>query len=141
MRMSDAQYARFLVSRGKPASAPSEAVNVSPVATVPQPKRYKQGVMNRTEGEYAQKFLDPRLVVKEIKGYWFEKLTLRLGYRTSYTPDFFVERTDGTFEFHEIKGGFMRDDALAKFKIAASTFPFRFFLCQKVKGNWTVKEF
>jgi hypothetical protein len=102
--------------------------------------QHKAGEMNMTEREHAS-MLDVHKSAGFIKSYLFEKVTFRLGYRTSYTPDFFVEMPDGTFEVHEIKGGFVRDDAMAKFKIAASMFPFRFFLYQKIENEWAVIEY
>jgi hypothetical protein len=102
--------------------------------------QHKIGVMNQTEREHANT-LEVQKNIGIIKSYLFEKVTFKLGYRTTYTPDFFVEMSNGSFEVHETKGGFIRDDAIAKFKIAASMFPFRFFLYQKIKGDWSVKEY
>lgn len=48
---------------------------------------------------------------------------------------------DGTVEFHEVKGGFFRDDAKVKLRVAAQESPmFRFKLFQKTRQGWQVKE-
>jgi len=54
----------------------------------------------------------------EITFWAYESIKLRLADRTWYTPDFFVIWHDGTAEFIEVKGGFVRDDARVKYKVA-----------------------
>lgn len=64
-----------------------------------------------------------------INDFYFEQVTLYLSdpqkgvKRVSFTPDFFVIMADGTVRIDEVKGGFIREDADMKFKIAASRFP------------------
>lgn len=64
-----------------------------------------------------------------INDFYFEQVTFYLSdpqrgvKRVSYTPDFFVIMADGTVRIDEVKGGFIREDADMKFKIAASRFP------------------
>jgi hypothetical protein len=87
--------------------------------------------MNKTEAEYEALFLG-----KFIHGY--EEITLRLGDDCRYTPDFWVLGDDDVLEFHEVKGGFIRDDAKAKLRVAAEKYPhFRFKLAQKKAGAWS----
>jgi hypothetical protein len=44
---------------------------------------------------------------------------------------------DGTVEMHEVKGGYIRDDALVKFKVARELYPqFRWRMWQYDKGEW-----
>jgi hypothetical protein len=69
----------------------------------------KQG-MNGLERKYAA-VLESRKLAGEIQRWDFEPVKLRLADRTFYTPDFRVVLNDATIEFHETKGGFMRDDA------------------------------
>ena len=69
----------------------------------------------------------------------YEGITLRLGNDCRFTPDFAVMLADGSLEMHETKG-FMRDDALVKIKVAAASYPFRFVLVTRVKGEWITKE-
>lgn len=99
--------------------------------------------MNKTEAAYARK-LETQREQGSILRFDFEPETLRLANRTSYTPDFRVILPDGTVEFHEVKGGYVREDAWVKFKMAAELHPYVFLLCQCIgkpdKGVWTIKE-
>lgn len=61
---------------------------------------------------------------------------LLLGEGAWYTPDFRVVALDGVIEHHEVKGGFAREAAIVRLKVAASRHPFRFFL---VKNKGTAK--
>lgn len=77
--------------------------------------------MNKTEAAYAL-ILEARKRDGEIQDYLYEKVKLRLADNTFYTPDFFVLDKDGYVEFVEVKG-FLRDDALVKYKVAAEQYP------------------
>jgi hypothetical protein len=69
----------------------------------------------------------------------FEGVTLRLADGVRYTPDVFVEYADGVLGLDEIKGAFIRPDALTKLRIAVSQYPaFRWRLCQWRKGAWSI---
>jgi hypothetical protein len=102
---------------------------------------------NKWETAYAREELEPRRIAGEIVWYGFEPIKLRLADCTFYTPDFAVLRwppqvgSTPRLEFIEIKG-FMRDDAILKFKIAAAQFPFRFTMVRKRKvkdgGGWEI---
>ena len=103
-------------------------------ATIPIP-----AAMNKLETDYAV-HLTLRHRDGEIRGYVYEGVKLRLADRTWYTPDFLVWMADGSLELHEVKGGFIRDDAMVKFKCTAELFPmFRFVMVQykKAKG-WRI---
>ena len=56
---------------------------------------------------------------------WGRNRSLRIPYtkadgrRGTYNPDFIVERTDGTKELHEVKGGHLLGDEDTKRKLAA----------------------
>lgn len=112
--------------------------------------------MNKTETRYASTVLDPLRLAGEIVSYQYEAATLKLGPDLRYTPDFLVIPMPtvaiGIFnstssvqcapivEFHEVKGGFTRDDALVKIKAAAQQFPhFVFKLCRYQKGQWDIR--
>jgi len=91
--------------------------------------------MNSTEREYAQ-MLDVRIAAKEIVTWRFESVKFRLADNTMYTPDFLVI-TPESIELHEVKGGFFRDDARVKFKVAGEAYPwFKWVWAQKKKGAW-----
>jgi hypothetical protein len=105
--------------------------------------RLKTGQKNATEESYGQ-HLELRKQAGDVAWYRFEGLKLRLADNTFYTPDYFVMRTDGHLEVHEVKGRWM-DDARVKIKVAAEMYPFRF-IAVKAKpkregGGWTMEEF
>lgn len=93
--------------------------------------------MNKTEAAYAA-ILEAKKMSGEILRYDFEPETFRLADKTTYTPDFRVVRADLGVEFHEVKGGFVREDAWIKLKIAAAWNPYRFFLAQYKRREWKV---
>ncbi len=103
--------------------------------------RRTPGQMNGLEREYAA-MLEARRIAGEIAEWHFDAVKLRLAEKTFYSPDFMVMMPDGMIEYHEVKGGFIEDDASVKIKVAASKFPFRFVLCQKKKKKepWTFQE-
>lgn len=104
---------------------------------------------NKTETEYAA-FLEALRKSGQIQSYTWEGIKLRvtdafLSKRlktTWYTPDFLVMAEDGTLECHECKGAYITEAGLLRFKAAASAFPFRFVLAQKLpksQGGWKVE--
>jgi len=100
--------------------------------------KVKTSAMNKTEEAYGL-ILEAMARRGKIKRYKFEALKLRLAGRTHFTPDFYVV-TDKP-ELHEVKGGFIREDAWIKLKVAAEMYPeFRFILAQHKDKQWTIKE-
>lgn len=94
--------------------------------------------MNGTERAYGL-ILRAKQQAGLIAAYRYEAITIRLANRTTYTPDFVVLDPDGYIELHEVKGGFTRDDARVKFKVAAEQYSeFRFVWCQYVRKAWTI---
>ena len=78
-----------------------------------------------------------------IQQWWYEPCKgLWLAPRTSYTPDFLVWRVqEGLLEFHEVKGGFVREKDWLKVKLAAVRYPvFRFLLARWQDGAWHWRE-
>jgi len=109
----------------------------------PKPTRapsHTPGVMNKTEARFAD-ILAMRKRQGEIKDFGFELYTLKLAYRMTFNPDFFVVTLEGAVEFHEVKGGFIREDSWLKLKMAAEKFPQHdFYLDQWKDGKWTSKK-
>lgn len=96
--------------------------------------------MNRTEAAYSRR-LDRMRAAGEILAWRYEALTFRLGHRCNYTPDFLVVCA-GEVQIHEVKGGFIREDGLIKWKLAAERHPeFRFYLCRLVQNQWSIEEY
>lgn len=103
-------------------------------APIPKPR------MNKTETRYAL-HLEYLRRTGQIAEYHFERLTIRLADRTRYTPDFLVILPSGRQEIHEVKGGFIREDAILKWKIAAEMNPWwKFVWAQWKEGEWYFKE-
>ena len=103
--------------------------------STPMPAPVKKAhKMNGTEREWAE-ILDYLKRSGEIIDWKYDPFNLRLADNTYYRPDFLVVYP-GHFEIIEIKGGWMQDDSIAKFKIAAEQFPwFVFKMVQKKSKN------
>jgi hypothetical protein len=96
--------------------------------------------MNRTEAAHAAD-LELRKRAGEIRNFLWQPLRLKLAPDCTFEPDFLVLLEDRTVEFHEVKGGFITDDALVKLKVAAERFPwFKFVLYQYSRGGCKMKE-
>lgn len=94
--------------------------------------------MNKTERRYRDEVLMPALRAGTIRKFRFEALNLRLGEKTFHRPDFYVVLADGAIEIHEVKGGYVRDDAKMKFKVAAADWDeYRWQMWQWDKRKWT----
>lgn len=98
--------------------------------------------MNKTETRRAQE-LEALKRTGQIVDWWYEKLTLKLADDCRYTPDFLILHLDGMLELDETKGGFIREDAAIKIKVAASLYPFRFTMhkAERAGAPWTVIDF
>ena len=114
----------------------SATVDGKPMAEVDKKKPSKFDGMNKTESRYAAE-LDWLKREGKVIDYWFEKINLKLAYKTHYRPDFLVQYADGRLVFVEIKGGYVRDDSAVKFKTAREMFPMFQWIClQKTKEGW-----
>lgn len=97
-------------------------------------KAARRGVPNATEREWGDR------LKADGHAAHFEAVTLLLAPGAKYTPDWFYVTANGPC-FDEVKGGFVREASMVRLKVAAALFPeFRFRLCQKVRGEWTVRE-
>jgi len=132
MRFTEQELAAMKLNRERPAAAPA-----------PRPPRHampKTDGMNKLEARYAREVLDIRQMAKEIIGWKYEAVKLRLADRTWYTPDFMVV-FEYHIELHETKGHW-EDDARVKIKVAAEMFrEFQFRAVQWKKGIWIYEEF
>ncbi len=98
------------------------------------------GGMNKTEEAYARR-LNAQMLSGEIISWRYEPISFRLAYRCQYLPDFLVVTRD-ELQIHEVKGGFVREDAWIKWKMAAEQNPeFRFYLCMYSGGRWKIQEY
>lgn len=90
-----------------------------------QPGQTAAGEMNKTEARYYDQVLWPLKANKKIIKIRYEEEKFKLGNRLYYTPDFgVVWAPDLAMKktFIEIKGGFIREKSVIKFKAAASKF-------------------
>lgn len=143
----------------KPIEPPGSPVVTSEAsARVPIPEEGIKGrgkapgkrrkVMNYTELEFAR-LLDAQVKMGEITRWGYEEITLRWGEldNIQYTPDFTVHTASSPpgsplhllhLCFIEVKGGFIRDKDIEKFKAARNQFPFyEFQLWQKKNHQWS----
>jgi len=99
--------------------------------------------MNQTERRYYDRFIRPALLVGELKKSLYEAVTFKLGHNCRYTPDFLNVYPSGEIVIVEIKGGFIRDDAMVKFKSAADKYSFFSWRMMQFKnGVWkTLHDF
>lgn len=103
--------------------------------------------MNKTETAYGQ-YLELLRATKEIIYWEFEKVSIRIGYRCWFHPDFFIQFPDGHFELHDTKGTkrsiggnktyLAEDDAIVKARaLGSGQFPIPiFFLHKGAAGEW-----
>lgn len=128
MRITEAQYKHYLKNHP---TLKAEA----PAASPPAPGKS----MNATEARYARDQLEPGRLAGLIREYRFQVEGLWLADGLFYYPDFRVITTDWRVVFHEVKGGFVREDAWIKFKMAVKEHPYPFVLAQWKDGRWTTK--
>ena len=109
MRITEEQYNQL---KGRRALAKAKK------RPIPKP------AMNKTEARYRQQ-LELQRHAGEIINFWFEpsKWKVSPDFNGTYTPDFLVLRSDHSLLFVEVKGKYIREDALAKFKAAAGMYP------------------
>lgn len=99
--------------------------------------------MNKTERRFMEEVLEPLLATRSIARYAFEPLKFRLAGRTFYTPDFLVSAAWGRRPaMVDVKGGYIREDASIKIKVAAAAFPeFRWMLaCYSEGRTWRLYD-
>jgi hypothetical protein len=106
--------------------------------------RMKAGTMNKTETAYAR-YLDTLKSLGDVLWWDFEGIKLRLADSTFLTMDFAVLNQHHEIELVDVKGSFsmIEEDAWAKTKIAASLYPFRFFIVAPIDRKfsaWKVEE-
>jgi hypothetical protein len=119
--LTEAQFAELMRSKGAPVAQ--------------EPKKSSKRAMNSWEREWADA-LEVRRLAGEVIWWGYEKVKLKLGDGVYYVPDFMVAMQNGGIQFHEIKGH-SRALGIAKFKIAASLFPFaEFFMFRKDAKGW-----
>ena len=86
--------------------------------------------------------LHGRKLLGEISAYRFEPYWFGLANDCRYKPDFEVVMPDGGIEYHEVKGGYVREDGKIKFKVAGQMYPeYRWVWAQWIDGVWKIKTY
>lgn len=80
--------------------------------------------------------LETLRIAGEVAWWGHEKIRVRLGTGAWFKVDFMVIFPDGHWEAHEIKGH-MREAANIRIKVAASLYPWPFFIVRPSKGGWS----
>lgn len=93
--------------------------------------------LNKTEREFLH-----WLEAQDYSMISVQSVTLKLGDDCRYTPDFMTITPLGSIGFWEVKGGFFRDDAKVKIKVAARMYRQlgTFTLVFKEKGQFRMEE-
>ncbi len=92
-----------------------------------------------SEGEKSMaNVLDAQLRAGELRRWWYESFTLRVGIeRCDYTPDFVLLLADGSLEVIEVKGKKKWEDSIIKWKSAALEYPIaRWRMIEWAGGSW-----
>lgn len=93
--------------------------------------------MNKTEQRYAD-ILDGLKRMGIVRRWEFEGIRMKLADGAFYRPDFLVWKCDDTMECIEIKGSFIREASLVRYKVARDSYPiFKFKMLQYTrKKGW-----
>lgn len=109
--------------------------------------------LNKLERDFKDRALEPALVRGDLAGYAREPVRFRIGGGCYFVPDYVVSERPGEhgvvprITVVEVKGGFFRDDAKVKIKVAADKYPFlglRWLIVFRLgscgRGDWDVHE-
>ena len=147
--MSEAEYNALIATRNQKTQKPPALPEGGKLKGVSGVIRQSSRQPNKTELRFEQEYLKPWLATKEIEGYDYEAITLKIANGCRYTPDWVAWRNPCTVPsglrvglFYEIKARDMIwDDAIVKLKVAASKFPqFEFYICAYSKTGWTIER-
>lgn len=107
--------------------------------------RMKTGELNKTETRFAQ-LLELERHAGKVRWWKFEGIKLMLAKNTSITVDFAVLPDSNVLTMIDVKGAkaLFTDDARAKMKVAAETYPFVFKVAYPQSkaegGGWVIEE-
>lgn len=126
LRMTDQDLAGLTVRNGAKLAAPAKPKTAT--QNMQALGRLPKGTMNKTETRFEQ-YLAMLTLSGEVLWHRFEGIKLMLAPNTSITIDFAVMMRSGELHMIDVKGSIamISEDFKAKAKIAAATYPFRFF--------------
>lgn len=135
LRWTPEQYEEHLKKTAALVEAPAH-----PVAATPAGERKDTRYRSKAEARYAD-VLEAERMAGRIRSWRYEAITLKLADRVRYTPDFLVVYTDLCMALHEVKGGYIRDDARIKLRVAVEMYPwFAWVLAVYSRGAWEVER-
>lgn len=116
----------------------SEAVEGSnPSGHTKRKPAHTPGRMNKTEQKYSW-ILEGLKRTGIVRRWEFQGIRLKLADGAWYRPDFLLWKCDDTMECIETKGGFIREAALVRYKVARGQYPiFRFRMLQYKEKTWS----
>ena len=97
---------------------------------------------NETEKLFERDNLVPWKLAGVVIEYRVEPLNFRIGKgKCFYKPDYLAVTDEGRLQIHEVKGGFIREDAHIKFRVASLLYPwFEWHLWQWENDMWQCIE-
>ena len=100
-----------------------------------------KGVLNAHEKDFYVSHLLPREQSGELKNIRYEGISLPIGYRCNYNPDFIAETESGETHIWEVKAPHrFKEKGIIKLKSAAQQYPqYQFFLATKKNKEWVIK--
>lgn len=140
MRLTEEQYEALMQKRtqearerAESAEQPAESMGIAkPAEEVPSGPKFK----SKAEARYAE-ILEAQRRDGNIRGWRYEGITLRLADGVRYSPDFVVFMNGGRMRLVEVKGGYFRDDARIKLRVAVEMYPdFSWLLVWAKKGRF-----
>lgn len=130
------------LGQGLPRESPVGRARAAAVEHKGQPRDQSRGGRSRLQAAWAER-LELRRRAGELAIVLEETISLRLADLTWYRPDFLVLTAEGRLEIHEVKGHW-RDDARAKWKIAAELNRWASFLAitrgRGRDGQWEIEH-
>lgn len=90
------------------------------------PGQTRAGEMNKTEQRFYNEIIWPQIVTKEIQRSGYEDEKFKIAPGVWYIPDFPIvwhQDLNRRKTYCEIKGGFIREKSIIKFRAAAAKFP------------------
>jgi hypothetical protein len=86
------------------------------------PGETRRGEMNFTEEAYAER-LELLKIAGDVLAWDFHAINFRIGDRAWFQPDFIIVGGDLSIHVVEVKGGFVREAGLVRFRAAARQYP------------------
>lgn len=117
------------------------AQTVQPTATTTKVIRQADRTLNKTEARFRLDKLLPWLATGEIDRVGeHESVRFAIGNGVTFAPDWPAWK-DGRLRFYEVKGAFIREDAIVKLKCFATQYPeHELWLYQWKGGDWIVQR-